>query len=143
MRPSQVVRWSGRHFAGKLSWKYLVTEHSSTSGSRKLTAGGRGNESSLGCFVRVVWPLFVPVSLILVGSTIIRQPRWTFSWGDCAYWGIVVGVVCVRYINVATLGALSSRQEPITARRFVLECTATLVVGAIVWVVLKSFRFEL
>lgn len=117
-----------------------MTKLAASDSGRILTAGQGGNESSLGCFVRVVWPLLGAVTLILVSSLILRRPPWTFTVLDFLYWGIVLGCVFARYADVAMLGRRTGKGEPVTVRRFALESLAIVGAGAAVWAVLHSVQ---
>lgn len=117
-----------------------MTRPSSRGGSSVLTAGQGGNESSLGCFVRVLWPLATVVVLPLASALILRHPAWTLAVPDLFFWGIVLGWVAARYLDVAKLGRRTRSGAPVTVARFALESAVILLGGAATWCVLQALQ---
>ena len=71
----------------------------------------------IGCLpvvVRLLW-LVVGNGALLLLSILIAQER-TFSALDLAFWGSVVALILVRYIDITRLGGLTKDGEPASLR---------------------------
>ena len=67
----------------------------------------------------------------LTGAFIFQ--RRGLSILDIAFWGIVVGLVLIRYIDITRLKGLTTNSEPATLRHWRTYVTKLLVVGAVLW----------
>jgi hypothetical protein len=90
------------------------------------------------CLVRVGWMIGGNAALALLGVTIMLEATWSLTAKDVAFWGIAVGVVALRYLDVARLGGQTARGEPATAGHVARYAAGVLGCSAVLWTMAQS-----
>lgn len=109
--------------------------------TRKTTPqSSREQGNPAGCLLRLFW---MAAGNALLGACffgIAFRPPWQFSWFDAAFWGLVLLLLSVRYVDLTRMGGLTGDGDPPesgTFRRYVLVLVAVATVS---WLVAQSIR---
>jgi len=89
----------------------------------------------LGCFVRMLWMGAGNIALLYFFLVIARRPAGEafLSWVDGAFWGTVIALAAIRYIDIAKLGGLTVSNDKATMRTWRRYSLLLGLAGGAVW----------
>lgn len=85
----------------------------------------------LGLLVRLVWMFFGNAALVLIAVHIAQ--RGSFSALDGVFWGVVVAMIGLRFLDVTRLGGLTAEGAPASMRDWQRYAAYTLVAALLLY----------
>lgn len=90
--------------------------------------------------VRLCWMVFGSIILILVALTVAFGSFQDFLTAGLIYWGNVLGMIVVRYIDIRCLRGETVDCQPATIRDWKRYGTFLLIASAIIWVLVWTVQ---
>ena len=89
----------------------------------------------LGCFVRLLWMGAGNIALLYLFLMLARRPAGEafLSWIDGAFWGLVIALVVIRYLDITKLGGLTVSNDKATTGTWWRYSLLLGVVAGAVW----------
>jgi hypothetical protein len=94
-----------------------------------------------GCLVRLGWMVVGNLVLLTVAVEIVREPQWTLTIKDALFWGVVAGLIVLRYVDVARLGGRTVNDEPATPRHLKRYASILLASSTALWLFAQSVNY--
>lgn len=95
----------------------------------------------LGCLIQLFWSIGGCGMLTAIAVLIVREPRWTFSFRDALFWGVVTAMVAARAIDVRRFAGRTRDGDPATTRDVRRYALGLVAIAALVWAAAQSFHF--
>ena len=95
----------------------------------------KAKAEGLGCFVRLLWMGAGNIALLWCFLMIARRPAGEafLSWIDGVFWGTVIALVFIRYIDIAKLGGLTISSDKATTGTWMRYSLLLGLIGGAVW----------
>ena len=100
----------------------------------------RRADANTGGLLRLGWMMVGNVLLLIFAVSIFIGPSWTLTLKDGMFWGSVVMVLVLRYIDITHFGGQTAIGEPATHRDFVLYAVSVVGVSLVLWTIAQSFE---
>jgi hypothetical protein len=85
-----------------------------------------------GCLLRLCWMLAGNAALFGMAAWVSQQQAGSVSLADAAYWGVVVLLIAIRYLDIARFHGMTVEGEPATLahwRRYAIVLTVVALGG--------------
>lgn len=94
--------------------------------------------SGAGCAVRLSWLIVGPVVVAVAVAVLASQEDISAIGGSSVYWGAVLAMLVLRYVDVAKYDGLTAEGEPASMthfRRYALRVgvTSAMLYGLALW----------
>ncbi len=94
---------------------------------------------SLGVLARLYWMAIGPMITILIAIAVMMKSFEKNAITNLAYWGLVLSVILIRYLDIRYLKGETADGEPATMKHWKRFCMVHLIVFAALWMVLIWF----
>jgi hypothetical protein len=95
-------------------------------------------QAQIGCLLRICWVLIGNVALLALAAVISRQPPWSFSIADGAFFLIVVALIGIRYLDITRFEGTTANNEPATRATWVRYSVGLILLAAVIWIAVQS-----
>jgi hypothetical protein len=91
---------------------------------------------SLGVLARFYWMAIGPMIIILIAVAFMMKSLEKNVITNLVYWGLVLSVILVRYLDIRYLKGETADGEPATLKHWKRFCIILLTIYTCLWVVL-------
>jgi len=91
---------------------------------------------SLGVLARFYWMAIGPMIIILIAIAIMMKSFEKNAITNLTYWGLVLSVILIRYLDIRYLKGETADGEPATMKHWKRFCMLLLIIYTVLWLVL-------
>ena len=110
-----------------------------------VTASGAGKgepQPISGCFVWLAWMFGGNTILMALTILIARGARWTLTYKDLAFWGVVGLIVLLRHIDLKRFSGRTADGERATPRHFRRYVVGLVGLWSVLWALGHSLGLD-
>ena len=108
----------------------------SKNGSDPAQASG-----GFGALARVGWMVVGSITMLSFAMSIARQPAWSLTVRDAAFWGVTLATGIVRYIDVTKLDGQTAKGDRATTKDLRQYLISLAALACLMWVGAQSVGF--
>ena len=93
------------------------------------------DNSSSGCFARIIWFMFGPMALLVLAIMIVEKRQGWLGMASIAFLIVLLMTVVARWIDFRGGNAMTAEGEPATERDVRQFMSRSSLIGAAIWVI--------
>jgi hypothetical protein len=100
----------------------------------------QGAQPTMGEVLRSFWLFWGNAAIFFAAGTIGNQPKWTMGTADVVFWGLVVGMILARLLDITRYQGRTSEGDPATLGHFWRHAATLLGVAGAIWAGAQSVQ---